>query len=64
MKIRFYKSGEINGSSCVKILFRSNVILNIEKTDTYCFLWSILATLYPCNNDNPSRVKNYLQFFK
>ena len=30
----------------------------------YCFLWSILASLYPCINNHPNRVSNYKQFFK
>ena len=43
---------------------RSNAILNIENNDKYCFLWSILASLHPCNNDNhPNRVSNYRQYF-
>ena len=41
---------------------RSNPILNIENNDKYCFLWSILAYLYPCNN-HPNRVSNYKQYF-
>ena len=41
---------------------RSNATLNIENNDKYCFLWSILASLYPCNN-NPNRVSNCRQYF-
>ena len=47
MIIYFYKTGEINGSSFVKIPLRSDPILNIENNDTHCFFWSILAELYP-----------------
>ena len=43
MKISFYKTGELNGSSYVKIPLRSSAILNIQDNDKYCFLWSILA---------------------
>ena len=64
MKIGFYKNGELNGSSNVKIPLRSNAILNIENIHEYCFLWSILASLHPCKNDHPSRVRNYGQCFK
>ena len=49
--IYFIKSGELNGSSFVKIPLRSSAILYIENNDNFCFLWSILAKLHPCNND-------------
>ena len=58
----FYKTGEMNGSNYVKIPLRSNAILNIEKNDKYCFIWSILASLHPCNLNHPSRVSIYKQF--
>ena len=46
--VYFHKTGEMNGGSYVKIPLRSNVILNFENDDKYCFLWSILAFLHPC----------------
>ena len=63
MKIRFYKTGELNDLTYVKIPLRSNAILNIENNDKYCFLWSILAYLHPCENSHFSRVGNYIQIF-
>ena len=63
MKISFYKTTELNGTSYVKIPLRSNAILNIQNKDKYCFIWSILASLYPCETTHPSRVNNYLQYF-
>ena len=63
MKISFYKTTEMNGTSFVKIPLRSNAILNDQNNDKYCFIWSILAGLYPCKNTHPSRVNIYLQFF-
>ena len=57
MKISFYKTTELNGSSYVKIPLRSNAILNIQNNDKYCFIWSILASLHPCENTDPSREK-------
>ena len=57
MKIRFCKTGEINGSSYVKVPLRSTAILDIQKNDKYCFLWTILASLHPCDNIHPTRVK-------
>ena len=63
MTIYFYKTNEMNGSNYIKIPLRSNAILNIENNDKYCFLWSILAYLHPCNNNHPNRVSNYRQYF-
>ena len=63
MKIRFYKTEELNGSSYVKIPLRSNALINIKNNDKYCFIWSVLASLHPCENDHPNRVSNYVQYF-
>ena len=63
MKISFYKTGELNGSSYVKIPLRSSAILNNQNNDTYCSIWSILPSFHPCGNTHPSRVNNYKQYF-
>ena len=63
MTVYFYKTSELNGSNYVKIPLRSNAILKIENNDKYCFNWSILASLHPCNNNHPNRVSNYKQYF-
>ena len=42
---------------------RSSAILNILNNDKYCFIWSILASLHPCENDYPNRFSNYKQYF-
>ena len=63
MKIRLYKTGELNGSSYIKIPLRSNVLINMKSDDKYCFIWSILASRHPCENDHPNRVSNYKQYF-
>ena len=63
MKRFFFKTGELNGSSYVKFPLRSSAISNIQKNDKYCFIWSILASLLPCENDHPNRVSNYNQYF-
>ena len=59
----FYKTNQMDGSNYIKIPLRSNAILNIENNDKYCFIWSILASLHPCNNNHPNRVSNYRQYF-
>ena len=63
MTIYFHETTEMNGSNYIKIPLRSNAILNVENNDKYCFLWSILAYLHPCNNNHPNRVSNYRQYF-
>ena len=63
LKISFDKTGELNGSSYVKIPLRSSAILNIQIIDKYCFIWSILASLHPSENDHPNRVSNYNRCF-
>ena len=64
MTVYFYKTGKLNDSNFVKILLRSNAILNKQNFDKNCFLWSVLAYLHPCNNNHPNRVTNYRQNFK
>ena len=56
LTVYFYKTDELNGSNYVKIPLRSNAILNTENNDKYCFIWSILASLHPRNNNHPNRV--------
>ena len=63
MKISFYKTVQLNGASYVKIPLRSNAILNVQNKNKFCFVWSILASLHPCENNHPSRVNNYSQYF-
>ena len=62
-KKSLYKTVDLNGTSYVKIPLRSSAILNIQENDKYCFIWSILANLHPCENTHPSRVNNYIQYF-
>ena len=42
---------------------RTNAILNIENNNKYSFIWSIIASLHPCNNNHPIRVSNYKHYF-
>ena len=61
MTIYFYKTGEMNGSSFMKIPLRSSVFLNTKKDDKCCFIWSIPAHRHPFNNSHPRRLSNYRQ---
>ena len=46
----FYKTTELNGSSYVKNIMRSSVILKSEN----CFPWSMLSTLHACEKRKQS----------
>ena len=63
MTISFYNTGNMDGSSYVKVPLRSSAIVNIKSDDTNCFLWSILASLYPCEK-NSNIVSSYRKYFK
>ena len=58
----FYNTGYMDGSSYVKIPLRPSAILNIKNDDKYCFLWSILASVYPCEN-NCDIATSYRKYF-
>ena len=64
MKKSFYKTRDLNGTSYVKIPVRSKAILNIQNIDKHCFIWSILASIHPCENDHPNIFSNDNQYFK
>ena len=64
MKIRIFKTGELNGSSYGKLPFGSSALKNIKNYDKNCYIWSILAKkLHLCENDHPNRVSKYRQDF-
>ena len=63
MTVYVYKTGELKDSNYIKFPLRSNAILNFEYKDKYCFFWSLLAYLHPCNIIQPNRVSNYRQYF-
>ena len=58
MTLYFHKIGELNGSNYVKIPLRLNAILNIENSDNFCSLWSILANLHHYNTNHNNRITN------
>ena len=61
LKIYFHKTNPINGMTYKKFPIRTNSILNIQNNDTYCFLWSILASIHPVDKD-PHRVSKYIPY--
>ena len=63
MTISYYNTGNMDGSSYVKLPLKPSAIINIKNDDKYCFLWSILASLYPCEN-NSDIVSSYRKYFK
>ena len=63
LTVYFYKTVEMNGLSYVKSSLRISDISNNEYNDEFCFLWSKLADLHPCNTNHPNRVSNYKQYF-
>ena len=62
MTISYYNTGNMDGSSYVKVPLRSSAILNIKNDDKYCFICSIFASLYPCEN-NSNIVSSYIKYF-
>ena len=63
LTVYFYKTSEMDGRSYVKFPLKSNAILNIEKIEKDCFLWSIITYLHPRNHNHTNRVSNYKQYF-
>ena len=47
----------------MRIPLRSKALINNKNDDRYCFIWSILDSFHPCENDHPNRVSNYKQYF-
>ena len=66
MKKSFFQTGELNGSSYVKLPLRSSALTNKKNEHRYCLLWPILAKLHPISHPktgHSTRVSNYRQYF-
>ena len=61
--IYFYQTDIMKGSIYVRTPLRSNAIMNNETNDKYYFIWSIIAKLYPCNENHYNRVSFYRKQF-
>jgi hypothetical protein len=55
------KNKDMVGSSYFELPFKSNCIVNIQNEDDYCFIWSILAHLYPAKK-NRNQVSKYYPY--
>ena len=62
--IRLAKTNQLRGSSYFPHdLGRRNSILNIQNKDQKCFLWSVIAKLYPpTSTKHSTRVSNYTPY--
>lgn len=62
VELRTYRMRGFRGSSYIPTPFKSSNIVNIQnKTDNKCFLWSILAKLYPADH-HVTRVAKYAPY--
>ena len=62
--LEIYKVNDIQASSWVELPGKykdSKSIINIKNNDQYCFLWCILAQLYPVE-DHKDRISKYLMY--
>ena len=59
VNVKQHKYNSQRASSYIPLQFKSSNIINVQNTkDNKCFLWSILAKLYPANRDK-QRVSKY-----
>ena len=62
VKVKLYKYEHQRASSYIPLQFKSSNIINVQnKNDNKCFLWSILASLFPANKDK-QRVTKYKEY--
>ena len=66
MEVHTAEYNPLNASSYVPLptqIAKKKTVLNIVNNDEKCFIWSILASLYPVSgNSHPYRVSNYIQY--
>ncbi|CAC5378564.1 unnamed protein product [Mytilus coruscus] len=62
VQVKLYKYEYQRASSYIPLQFKSKNIINVQnKNDNKCFLWSILAYLYPVVK-NKQRITNYKEY--
>ena len=40
----------------LSLILRSSALITFKNDDKYCFIWSKLASLHPCDNDHSSSI--------
>ena len=51
----------LTGNSYIDLPFKSRFIVNVQNNDDKCFLWSVLAKLYP-QKEHKERISKYKQY--
>ena len=59
--VKYAPMGGGNQLELPDILKKTHSIVNVKNSDDKCFLWSILAALYPVDH-NPNRISHYLPY--
>ena len=59
IEIDYWQINPFKIKSWIKLPFASRFLINVKNKDDKCFMWSILAALYPAQG-NPHRLSNYL----
>ena len=62
-EVHFHKTNGLRGNNYVKFFMRSNANLINRNIDTFYFIWSVLAKIYPIVV-NPQKVTKYRDQFK
>ena len=66
MEVHTAEYNPLNASNYVPLptqIAKKKAVLNIVNNDEKCFIWSILASLYPVSgNSHPYRVSNYIKY--
>ena len=53
----------MSGSIYMKKRWTSSAMVNMENDNTYCFIWSMLASPELCNSSHLNRVSDYRKCF-
>lgn len=64
LELNVAKFSPLLGSGYVKLpsdIEKKRAVVNVQNYDNMCFVWAILAALYPAQ-DNPNRITNYRRY--
>lgn len=62
LMLRIQKINVLAGESYIELPFKTKDLINVKNYDNKCFLWSILAGLYPATTEHPNRLSNYIEY--